>query len=144
VDDALFDTSFVASARQRLDPAHLEPALARVMAALADSGCRIILVTGAPGTGKTSLLAHLAERHPKWPRYFIRDETGHDGSLGSFLAAIGRQCAELWPPPDVEPPVVISARSDVEKVEEIGVVAPARIGPIVRDPFARPKGSTSR
>src|SRR4051812_17861870 len=121
MDDGLFDSQFVAAARQRLDPVRLHAALSRVDVALADAGCRVVLVTGAPGAGKTTLLAHLADLHPKWPRYFIRDEIGHDGSLGSFLTAIGRQCAHLWPPP-TESRVVIETCSDVENLGEGGVV----------------------
>lgn len=75
-----------------------------VMSKLNDPGCRVILVTGAPGAGKSALMAHLAEEQPDWPRYFIRrtaESTArafrHEGGLASFLTLVGFQLMTLHP-----------------------------------------------
>src|SRR5580700_1460339 len=39
---------------------------------LDDGQCRIVLLTGGPGTGKSAVMAHLAQERQDWPRYFIR------------------------------------------------------------------------
>ena len=44
----------------------------RIEEALADPACRFLLLTAEPGVGKTTLMAWLAQKHPTWPRYFIR------------------------------------------------------------------------
>src|SRR5580658_2407364 len=76
----------------------------RIEAELAGSNCRIVLVTGAAGMGKTTLAAWLADQHPEWLRYFIRrggeaDDLNHrhEGGLASFLTNIGLQLAALHP-----------------------------------------------
>jgi hypothetical protein len=67
---------------------------------LSDAATRIVLVTGEPGAGKTSLLAGLARAHPEWQHYFIRKDsrTALAGSdLQSFLLTIGHQLARVRP-----------------------------------------------
>src|SRR6266566_1749951 len=67
----------------------------RVKAHLDDDQCRIVLLTGGPGTGKSAVMAHLAQERPDWPRYFIRrigetdtDTYRHEGGLASFLTLV--------------------------------------------------------
>jgi hypothetical protein len=76
----------------------------QVKAHLADDQCRIVLLTGGPGTGKSAVLAHLAQERPDWPRYFIRrigetdtDAYRHEGGLASFLTLVGFQLLALHP-----------------------------------------------
>src|ERR1700722_19566287 len=71
---------------------------------LNDPNCRVVLVTGAPGAGKSALMARLAEEQPDWPRYFIRrtaESTAqafrHEGGLASFLTLVGFQLMALHP-----------------------------------------------
>ena len=66
-----------------------------------------MVLRGDPGTGKTTLMAALALRHPEWPRYFIRragerdlaaaKRGGHDGGLASFFTTVGLQLAAVRP-----------------------------------------------
>ena len=80
-----------------------DPVLAEITAALAAPGCRIVLLRGAAGAGKTGILAALARRHGDWPRYFIRRAAGpetayqHEGGLASFLTVVGLQLLARQP-----------------------------------------------
>jgi len=72
----------------------------RVDEALADPGCRFVLLTAEPGAGKTTLMAWLADQNPGWPRYFIRRDSKtplSSGDARSFLFAIGHQLAARRP-----------------------------------------------
>ena len=77
--------------------------LTEITAMLDAPDCRIVLLLGGAGTGKTGILAALARRHPHWPRYFIRraaePETAyqHEGGLASFLTAVGLQLLARQP-----------------------------------------------
>jgi hypothetical protein len=67
---------------------------------LVDPGCRFLLLTGEPGSGKTALLAWLARRSPDRPRYFIRRDSQaplNSGDARSLLFALGHQLAALRP-----------------------------------------------
>lgn len=75
-----------------------------VEAALATPGNRLVLLTGDPGSGKSTIMAGLAAANPGWPRYFIRrvdeesdGEHRRSGDLASFLIVTGLQLAALWP-----------------------------------------------
>ncbi|MDK9494214.1 hypothetical protein QEZ40_000083 [Streptomyces katrae] len=68
--------------------------------ALAADSTRLVLVTGEPGSGKTGLLAGLADSRPDWLRYFVGAVDGDDraaGDISSFLLSIGHQLARRRP-----------------------------------------------
>jgi len=129
----VFDCAGVTEALRHFDFARLGPVLDRVETALADLECRVVLVTGGPGSGKTSLLAALADRYPGWGRYFIRP--GQDGGLRSFLVAIGTQMARVAPPVEGGAPITFTVRTHAEEVAEGGTVTGIRSGEVVSDPF---------
>ncbi len=100
--DDLFDEELIAELTS--DPRRIverRRPLDDIMAALGEPDCRIVLLTGGAGAGKTGVLAALAREHPDWPRYFIRRaadrETAyqHEGGLASFLTTVGLQLAAL-------------------------------------------------
>jgi WD40 repeat protein len=75
-----------------------------VEAALDRPGNRLVLLTGDPGSGKSTIMAGLAAANPSWARYFIRrvdeesdGEHRRSGDLASFLIVTGLQLAALWP-----------------------------------------------
>ena len=49
-----------------------DPVITEIEAALDDPACRVVLVRGDPGAGKTTVMAALADRHPEHLPYFIR------------------------------------------------------------------------
>jgi WD40 repeat protein len=101
---------------------------------LDEEGCRIVLLTGAPGTGKSTIMGQLAGQHGHWPRYFIRrsgesdsDLHSHEGGVTSFLTQIGFQLLnlrgrELFPPPDPQ----------FEPEMDVGVVGPGADVAVIR------------
>lgn len=122
--DELFDAGLIGELTG--DPGQLvsrDPVLAKISAELAAPGCRLVLLSGAAGTGKTGILAELARRNPRWPRYFIRraaePETAyqHEGGLASFLTVLGLQLRarqpELFPDP-----------ATLDQETQLGVVEP--------------------
>lgn len=123
---------------------------------LDEEGCRIVLLTGAPGTGKSTIMGQLAGQHGHWPRYFIRragesdsDLHSHEGGVTSFLTQIGFQLLnlrgrELFPPPDPR----LVPEMDVDVVGPGADVAVIRVAEWFSNPFqqeavrARLKAST--
>jgi hypothetical protein len=88
---------------------------------LADPGCRFLLLTGEPGSGKTALMAWLARQHRDWPRYFIRRDSQvplNSGDARSLLFALGHQLAAL------RPRVFHPDRLEVVVRQHLGEVAP--------------------
>ena len=62
--------------------------------------CRFVLLTGEPGSGKSSFIAQLSQDNPSWPVFFTRRDqrTGMgETSARSFLLRVGLQLAALWP-----------------------------------------------
>jgi WD40 repeat protein len=110
---------------------------------LNDEECRIVLLTGAPGTGKSTIMGQLAERHGEWPRYFIRragerdnDARSHEGGVTSFLTQIGFQLLklrgeELFPQSDTQ----LQAELDVHEVGRDADVAVIRVAEWFSNPF---------
>lgn len=114
----------------------------QIKAHLDEDGCRIVLLTGGPGTGKSAVMARLAQERPGWPRYFIRrigetdtDAYRHEGSLASFLTVVGFQLLALHP--DAFPADDLAAEADVHvlKVGPEGDVAAIRIAEYFASPF---------
>ena len=99
--------------------------LAEITGRLEEPGCRIVLLLGGAGSGKTGVMAELARRHPLWPRYFIRraaePETAyqHEGGLASFLTVAGLQL--LARQPELFPTRHEDARA-LDEVVQIGIV----------------------
>ena len=72
----------------------------RVQTALDKPDCRFVLLTAEPGAGKSAFMAWLARNHPKWPRYFIRQDQHtplEDGGARGFLEKTGFQLAARFP-----------------------------------------------
>jgi WD40 repeat protein len=114
----------------------------QVKAALDDPECRIVLLTGTPGAGKSAVMAHLAQERPDWPRYFIRrigetdsDAFRHEGGLASFLTLIGFQLLAL------QPGAFPAADSQLDIEVDVPVVGPEadirviRVGEYFAHPF---------
>jgi tetratricopeptide (TPR) repeat protein len=83
-----------------------------------DPECRFVLLTGGPGTGKSTLLAWLTRRHSLSPRYFLRRLSSHPfagGDAKSLLLSLGHQLAVLRPE-------IMLADLDVRVSQEIGRV----------------------
>ena len=67
--------------------------------ALEQPDCRFVLLTAAPGAGKTAFMAWLAQ-HNNWLRYFIRRDSQKpldSGEARAFIFTIGYQMANLYP-----------------------------------------------
>src|ERR1700733_924949 len=100
-----------------------DPVLKEITARVADPDCRVVLLRGAAGAGKTAILAALARRHPNWPRYFIRraaePETAyqHEGGLASFLTVVGLQLL-------ARQPELFPSMATLDQELQVGVVEP--------------------
>src|SRR5512146_723317 len=112
---------------------------------LDDEECRIVLLTGAPGAGKSTIMGHLAEQHRDWPRYFIRragesdsDLRSHEGGVTTFLTQIGFQLLTLWgealfPRQDLQ----MDGELEVSEVGPEADVAVFRVAEWFTNPFQR-------
>jgi tetratricopeptide (TPR) repeat protein len=110
----------------------------RLERAVADPECRFVLLTAAPGAGKTAFLAWLARTRPDWPRYFIRRDSQaplSSGDARSLLFAIGHQLASLRPllfrPEKLE--VVVSQRA--QEIQSGGKVVGISVEDLRVSPF---------
>lgn len=73
---------------------------AELKALLADPQCRLVLLTGEPGVGKSAFVAQVAQEHETWAVYFNRRDQRvqlTDGSAKSMLLRIGFQLATVFP-----------------------------------------------
>jgi hypothetical protein len=113
---------------------------ARIDRVLAAPDVNLVLITGEPGTGKTSLMAGMAKAHPDWLRYFVGGETGGTpatGDLSSFLLAIGHQLAHQQPML-FEPSVLeVAVQQHVDSIEAQGSATGIRIEDLHASPFYR-------
>ncbi|MFH0522234.1 hypothetical protein ACHBTE_34380 [Streptomyces sp. M41] len=111
--------------------------------AVRDDSSRLVLVTGEPGSGKTSLLTGLAKARPDWLRYFIRaeddDGTSATGDIHSFLMWTGHQLAAR------RPELFDEKRLSIEVTQEVGEVADGAsvTGITIDDLYASPFGETA-
>ena len=139
--DELFDDELIAELTDA--PARVierRRPLDDIMGALNEPDCRIVLLTGAAGSGKTGVLAALAREHPGWPRYFVRRaaerETAyrHEGGLASFLTVVGLQLSarhrELFPAPQT-----VAGEVRVEVVEQGTELTGIAVPRVIISPF---------
>lgn len=143
----LFDSRLVAG--RVGDPWFVERVAVRraIEAHLDDPDCRIVLVDGGPGSGKTTLMAWLADERRDWLRYFIRrsgeplasEAHRREGDLKSFLLAIGRQLAALRPEifPGLSELASIVADVNGREVDRTGRAYAILIDEMVSHPFWR-------
>jgi WD40 repeat protein len=100
--------------------------------------CRFVLLTGEPGSGKTALLAWLAQRSPDWLRYFIRRDSQvplNSGDARSFLFALGHQLAALRPGLFHPEKLEIVVRQRVGEIERGGRTVGIQVGDLEVSPF---------
>ncbi len=110
----------------------------RVDEVLADPTCRFLLLTAAPGGGKTSFMAWLAHQHPDWPRYFIRRDQStplDDPGTHSFLLRIGFQLAVSHPALFNREEVRVVVKQRMRAVDSEGEAVGADIEEILASPF---------
>jgi WD40 repeat protein len=112
----------------------------QVMDALADPGCRFLLLTGEPGSGKSSFAAWLADRVPDVLPYFIRRDSKSGASSGdvqSFLLTIGHQFAVLRPEAFEADLLRLVVEQQAGQVQAGGRMIGLRVEDLVLSPFAR-------
>jgi hypothetical protein len=110
----------------------------RLSALLDEPDCRIVVLTGGAGVGKTAFLAHLASLHADWLRYFIRRDSSilmAPGDARTFLLTVGGQLAASRPSLFAPDKLEIMVRQRVGTVAPGGVVSAARIAELRASPF---------
>jgi hypothetical protein len=112
--------------------------IGELMARIDDEACRLVMLTGEPGSGKSSIIAQIADRHRDWPVYFLRRDQRavlEDPSAKSFLARIGLQLAAA------KPELISTDRVEIVVEQEIGEVGPggaavaANVERVLASPF---------
>jgi WD40 repeat protein len=106
---------------------------------LADRGCRFLLLTGEPGSGKTALMAWLARREEGWPRYFIRRDSRvplNSGDARSLLFALGHQFAFLRPTVFHPDKLEVVVRQRVGEIAPGGRAVAIRVEDLAVSPFS--------
>jgi WD40 repeat protein len=112
----------------------------RVLDACDQPGCRIVLVTGEPGAGKSVLLASLARADPRSLRYFLRRDsvrTHRAGDVHSFLESVGQQLATRYPELYLDSDLVVEVTQSAGAVATGGLVVGIRADEVVASPFRR-------
>jgi WD40 repeat protein len=136
----LFDDQLVQSVLSR---PHLVPRPwleRRIDAHLNDPACRIVLVTGEPGAGKSVLLARLAVEWPDSLRYFLRGggmQPHRSGDVHSFLESIGHQLAARHPQLFTTADLTIKVVQSAERVAPGGRVVGIKADEVLASPFRR-------
>lgn len=105
---------------------------------LDDPSIRVVLLTGEPGSGKSSLVAQLAADHPRWPVYFLRRDQRaalEDASAKSFLLRIGLQLAAARPELFSTEQVRLVVEQRVGEIEQGGSAVAAEVRRILASPF---------
>jgi tetratricopeptide (TPR) repeat protein/ribosomal protein L37AE/L43A len=106
--------------------------------ALTDPSCRFLLLTAAPGAGKTAFMAWLAGQHSSWPRYFIRrDQRTPLGDVGtqSLLLQIGFQVAASHPALFERQHLQVVIEQRIGEVSSSGEAIAADIDKVFSSPF---------
>jgi WD domain, G-beta repeat len=110
-----------------------------VAAALADPDCRIVLLTGEMGTGKSTFVEGWNARHPASLLYSIRKDSHHrnrSGAANDLLEAIVRHFTGVFPRLFRPQGITISAAQDADEVAAAGSVTGIRIDELIGLPFA--------
>ena len=105
---------------------------------LSSPSCRIVVLTGAPGAGKSGFIAQLATDHPDWLLYMLRHDQRaplEDGSARSFLLRIGFQLAALRPELLSSEQVQIQVEQRIGSAAKDASVAAAEVDRILTSPF---------
>ncbi len=111
---------------------------AELMALLADPQCRLVLLTGEPGVGKSALVAQVAEEHETWAVYFNRRDQRiqlTDGSAKSMLLRIGFQLAAAFPALFDTEQVRLTVQQRVGELATDSQLVAAEVDRIVSSPF---------
>jgi hypothetical protein len=106
--------------------------------ALTDPSCRFLLLTAAPGAGKTAFMAWLAHQHSNLPRYFIRrDQRTPLGDVGadSLLLQIGFQLAASHPTLFERKQLQVVIEQRIGEVSSSGEAIAADIDKLFASPF---------
>ncbi|WP_354644650.1 hypothetical protein [Kitasatospora camelliae] len=104
------------------------------------SPCRLVLVTGAAGVGKSALAAWMTKRHDVSPRYFIRvdSRTRHrSGGITDLLTSLGRQLAALRPDLFADAQPLIEIETHIGEVAEGGGHVALRARRLIANPFKK-------
>lgn len=107
-----------------------------------EPGCRFLLLTGEPGSGKSAFIAQLASRHPGWAVFYIRrDQRTALGEFGAraFLLRIGLQLKHLYPELFEVENVRLSIQQRIGTVADGGEAVGAEIEKFLASPFYRPE-----
>lgn len=140
-DEGLDDLLFRPAVRRHVDAPRFvrrDWLAAEVGAALAAPACRLVLLTGEPGAGKSGLLAQLAADHPDWPRYLLRRDQRSplgDGSARSFLLRVGFQLAATRPALLSSEQLRIEVDQRVGELRDGGSAVAAEVERILASPF---------
>ena len=105
---------------------------------LTKPSCRIVLLTGEPGCGKSGFVAQLADEHPHWPVYFLRRDHRavlEDASAKSFLLSIGLQLAAARPELFSAEQVRLVVEQRIGEIEGGGAATAARVDKVLASPF---------
>ncbi|MFI8876917.1 hypothetical protein [Streptomyces sp. NPDC055243] len=99
---------------------------------------RVVLLTAAPGAGKSACLAQLAHDHPTWPRYFIRRDQRTplaDPTARAFLLRVGFQLASACPELFTTEQIRIEVTQRIGELADGGEVVGAEVRRLLTSPF---------
>jgi hypothetical protein len=111
---------------------------AELEALLADPQCRLVLLTGEPGIGKSAFIAQVAQEHETWAVYFNRRDQRiqlADGSAKSMLLRIGLQLATAFPALFDTEQVRLTVQQRVGELAADSQLVAAEVDRIVSSPF---------
>ena len=112
-----------------------------IQSALDAEPCRIVLLTGEPGAGKSNVLAGLARDNDRWLRYFVGQpdqDVQTSGDVTSFLMSIGHQFKRLWPGAFDVKRLEIVVQQHIDRVDAGGSALGIKISDVTASPFHNP------
>ncbi|SNY88898.1 WD40 repeat [Nocardia amikacinitolerans] len=116
------------------------PWLAEALTELLDEpDCRFVLLTGGPGSGKSSFASWLVEHEPSALRYFIRRDSMSRASAGdvrSVLLTLGHQFAVLHPEAFETDALRLVIEQQAGRVGQGGRMVGIKVDDLVVSPFA--------